>query len=154
MLYANDCKGGHQVKREYLAVGTQVNVERCVIKHDSPNGKRTMMFEEFKSPVFGIIVGGTFFHEGTTEYADVYCFNVEKKTFVYLVRTGFINKALKVLPRDVAVSKTIIYMHNHHLIPYFQHGRRPWREQEKEDMREEMKSVPRDSKGRWMKTGK
>lgn len=139
------------MKRKFLPIGTKVRVfkEAHVEYVDK---KERVIFTERLVDATGAIVGGTYLCEGTGHYGGgVYdgayepsYLSVSKKVFVYLVRKGFINKAMKVLPEDL----TPILLTD---TPFFYSNRPPISERDRRFLRHLMSTIPRDAKGRWLK---
>jgi len=133
---------------------TQKKIERVIIKEP----------EIINKPFTGIIVGGAYVMEGEvgigghydsdTHYAPEPNYLIVSKTlFVYLVRRGFTNKPLMVLPKDLNFENPLLAFYSSYSprIP-FRFSRKTERSEEnKARLREDMKSVPRDAKGRWRK---
>lgn len=149
------------MKRKVLPIGTVVIVHTAV---DNPVNYRTGLkpLAEIKlnPPVMGQIVGGTYIAVGkyysptysSYDYLDddgAYVI-VDEMVFVYLVRLGFTNKPIKVLPKNIEVNY-FIPLKNFSPIPYRKAQKVKWGEKDRAYLRDVMKSVPRDSKGRWLK---
>ena len=66
--------------------------------------------------------------------------------FVYLVRLGFTNKPIKVLPEDVRVVPMEGFP-----IPFRKNKKVEWDKRSKDELRQIMSTVLRDAKGRWLK---
>lgn len=149
------------MKRKVIPIGTTVIVHTAV---DNPNNYVSMYKPiteiKFDPPVIGKIVGGTYMATGEYHPASYYqsgwgddgdpaYIAVDKMVFVYLVRLGFTNKPIKVLPKDVID----YYPFNSFLfvLPFRKAKNVKWNKKDRTYLREIMKDVPRDSKGRWVK---
>ena len=107
-----------------------------------------------KSPVnkTGVIIGGAIRRTGKVvaggghydDYDPAYLTDI-KSVFVYQVRLGFINKPIEVLEDDMVPSTEVNYK-----LPYFVSSQPEWNQKSRDNLREDMKDAPRDSKGRWI----
>ena len=149
------------MKKGFLTIGTMVQVFKEADVEYIEYGKKSEKVI-FTRPLLdnttGIIVGGTYLcegegHYGEGHYGKSYSFDgdydpsylsVSKKVFVYLVRKGFINKAMKVLPEDLipVLSSDV---------PFFYSNRPSISEKDRRFLRHLMSTIPRDAKGRWLK---
>lgn len=150
------------MKRKVLPIGTTVIVHTVV---DNPVNYRTGVkpLTEIKlnPPVMGQIVGGTYLAVGEYHKPTYSSYNylddddqayvvVDKMVFVYLVRLGFTNKPIKVLPEEVIKYHPFGFDSLFEL-PFRKSQKVKWSEKDRAYLRDVMKSVPRDSKGRWLK---
>jgi len=149
------------MKRKILPIGTVVIVHTAV---DNPVnyriGLKPLTEINLNPPVMGQIVGGTYLAVG--EYhipsysSDSYLEDdapyiaVDKMVFVYLVRLGFTNKPVKVLPKEVIKYQPFGFDFLFEL-PFRKAQKVKWSEKDRAYLRDIMKSVSRDSKGRWLK---
>ena len=141
--------------KNFIPLGTPVIFgEHCEPGYTKEN-ERVIFKKKLDTDKIGVIVGGTFIVEGKgvrsssayDDYSPGYIYDI-KKVFVYLVRLGFTNKALKVLPKDISAHYPF---NDYYPAPWLCAERYKWTEKDKECQRDIMKSVPRDSKGRWLK---
>lgn len=140
------------MKKEFFPIGTVVNVYKEAFVEYFDKNKRKVIFKDCLPPVVGVIVGGTYICEGTGHYGREYdpsYLSVSKKVFVYLVRKGFINKPMKVLPQDLIFTFTSVRTLDN--FPFFYSNQPPYSEKDKRFLRHLMSTIPRDAKGRWLK---
>jgi hypothetical protein len=159
------------MKTKYFPIGTSLVVtKKMVIKYvrniTQNYYRRTLIPELLPKEEIGQVVGGTYIQEGKvvseheghlfdgndyqpsyldTEKTNFVHLDTEKTNFVYLVRLGFTNKPIMVLPE---YAKRADYLS---FIPFRFRKKYEWSQKDREIQRDEMKSVKRDSKGRWVK---
>jgi hypothetical protein len=112
------------IKNNHLPIGTHVIIHRIAktsrsgdmkIFHTIPVGAFGGQNPNERSGISGVIVGGTYLYEGELQYEDEGEFLIPQgilissSRFVYLVRGGFTNRPIKVLPEDLAVDKSVKY---------------------------------------------
>jgi hypothetical protein len=137
------------MKKEHLPIGTPVKVlKNCVKDYDTENGRYIKIIEKIEPKYpYGIIVGGSYIKEGKIELEDggVSWFEEEITYFVYLVRSAFTMKPMKVMPRDLEV----LDKDDDIDIP-FSGSSFQWNERERERQSSIMKRIARDERGRWL----
>lgn len=156
-----------------FVIGDWVRVKAVAnFYYETDSGKRKVESRLLKEPFIGQIVGarrkflGEFesggykaagmWDEGV-DYDPPYL-SVSGSVWVWLVRKGYLNKAVEVLDDDVEIYDPL---HSQCIRPVGQDKRDrklPWRNNEsnldlkaREELRKIMKDVKRDSKGRWLK---
>ena len=143
------------IKKTFLPVGTRVQILQVAVPDYTKEKKRSLRIDVLDEPSDAVIVGGTYFSEGLVEHDEEWgnYFITKKKIFVYWVRTGFINKPMRVLPKDLKVKNDdynfLIKSTMPSPFPFFKNN--TWSKQERDGLRRIMADVPRDSKGRWIK---
>jgi len=134
-------------------IGDEVKVSAKISILKSQN-KRILNRTELKEPLFGQIVGIKKLQEGkihmswgysADNYEPGYLFDIKTK-FFWKVRLGLLNKSIYVKPEDLEKTDEEIK------IPVLYTKQPVWTEKDKEFLRETMKDIPRDKKGRWVKT--
>ncbi len=97
-------------------------------------------------PGNGIIVGACYKKEGSIQFEgdEGHYFEPTSTIFFYRIREGLLNKECIALPEDIALIKPF-------KIPMLKTHQLEWTEEMRKTLREDMKSQPRDKKGRWLK---
>ncbi len=143
------------IKKTFLPVGTRVQILKVAVPDYTKKRQRSLRIDILDEISEAVIVGGTYFSEGLIEHDEEWgnCFTTKKKIFVYWVRTGFINKPMRVLPKDLRIKNDdynfLIKSTMPSPFPFCKNN--SWSKQDREDLRQTMADVPRDSKGRWIK---
>lgn len=146
-------------KKDALKFGTLVEITAIAVPHYNFDNKRVITSVKINEGVRkGIIIGGKRLQEGHVEHD--YCegfdegtfFVSEKSIFVYLVSFGFMNKPAFVFPEDIRVicnADNFSYL-NYYPIEYkYPYFNSYYDDKARKELRDAMKTVPRDSKGRW-----
>ncbi len=142
-------------------IGDKVTIFSTVdfIYEDHPGNKvkRAIIRRNLETPLVGVITGGsykptgtvnsgheTYSYEGDIDYDPGYL-AIDKVHFVYTVKLGLLNTDYYALPGDLLTNL------GSHKIPVKYAPPPEWCDLARDNQRKEMKDVPRDSKGRWMK---
>ena len=135
-------------------------VVAAVTEFNTLAGERKSTRTQFDWPKLGKITGiGKRYEgmlcEGGTDYetgeTDPLEFQQSTQVMGWLVRFGMANKEQFVLDEDVTLSigGDRLHIEGQSALRY-QSGRRFWKKEHRDAMREEMKTALRDSKGRWL----
>ena len=154
--------------KSFISIGTKVAIKvyREMGKEYEDKDTKTTIYKklfrkEFDKTKVGIITGGKYVFEGKyiepryhgSYYGDDYSqayLESPKGIFVYLVRFGFTNKEIMILPID-ADTYTWHYVPTAKFKFPFRNVESFWDQKAKDEMRDIMKNFPRDKKGRWVK---
>lgn len=107
----------------------------------------------------GIVVGWRWLSNGTSSYdsEDGYCYTATESVFAIEVKRGMMNKVDLVLPEELTIIPSICYFIVEHkgvlkrpALPTIPDRIPTVSEKDKQRLSNEMKSVPRDSKGKWI----
>lgn len=136
-------------------IGDWVSI-KAYVKFDYPNDIRTPFSHKLEKPIIGQIVGARMKFLGQYKsggYDDQAHLAVSGSVIVWLVRDGYLNKPYEVLEEDVSYYRLLDIRLIHKSTPVlpWRKTNMTWTESDKADLREIMKDVPRDSKGRWLK---
>lgn len=99
-------------------------------------------------------MGGTYIYGGEIKHSDAEeggFLDINKSLFVYLVRTSFLGKPLRVSEGNITVKeKWPSFALRGPEIPFSSSGH-SMDEKQRIELKQIMVNVPRDSKGRWLK---
>jgi hypothetical protein len=140
-------------------VGDWVNV-KATSKSDYKNKKKIIATTVEPTPLWGRIVGIKKFFTGTyngckqtldchwlcpdVEYEDPYLTNI-KTVYLWEIKLGLLNKPILALPENITRAIGVLDGD----IPVFYSERTEWTKESKNRLRDEIKDIPRDEKGRW-----
>jgi len=150
------------VNRNRFKIGDWVNIQNTVTSEYIQKDDKTIKKVIVKTPstITGQIVGlkkfqlGTY-NEGRAGTGVYYGFpddfepsylDVTAVVTVWEIKRGMLNKVVYACDEDVYPSLSFPGQK----IPLLHSFRKPWRDADKANLREEMRHVPRDSKGRWL----
>jgi hypothetical protein len=147
MTNKNKFKIGDWVKSKHYSEIVYEGNKRCLFIYSKS--------EEFVGQICGAVyrkVGKKTLGTSSTiglfafeEYDPPY-FDVEKTYFLYQIRIGFTNKPIEVLEKHIEKVDS-----EGRILPFRYCKVYRWTENDKKNLREEMKNFPRDKKGRWIK---
>lgn len=148
-------------KHDQLAIGTVVQVSSITQRSDTEfrvakkvAGWRRTIHSERVTPFVGVICGGRYICSGETprpygDYVQLTFFAEGPKTFVYLVRRGYVNKPVEVPEHDVRVlprAAAEFHMKSFPML-YNEVMQDP---EVRKALSEDAKEMKRDSKGRFI----
>ncbi|KKL87127.1 hypothetical protein LCGC14_1937800 [marine sediment metagenome] len=137
-------------------IGQWVQVHAKAVTVFDNKGGRTIESQKLSNPIHGQIVGATRRQEGSLrdwneniEYFNPkpeWYLSVSETKLVWQIRRGILNKPIEAFEEDIELhvgrSDGLLNIHRYPV---------QYSEAYRKDMREYMKNVPRDSKGRWLK---
>jgi hypothetical protein len=159
-------------KKIRFKIGDWVKVRARTYFYYDKNDERQIEVVLIKEPRYGQIVGarrkflGKFEKPSGVRYGfmgeyiegDQSYLTVKSSVLVWLVREGYLNKELEVLEEHVGhmlnppIEKDIFKFEvPKKSIPWIKQDKYNLNEKERNDLKEAMKHVPRDAKGRWIK---
>jgi len=110
---------------------------------------REMVRKEFKNYFLAQIVGAKHKMVGQIldhNSEDGAYFQVESSIFVWEVKRGLLNKVEYALPEDIWFALT----NTSWKVPIVVQNRYSWNDKDRAELRDQMKNVKRDKKGRWI----
>ena len=134
----------HLIKTTRIEVAEERN--KTIIHH------RLMKRIEFKNNVQGIIIGLKRFYLGEIKNESYYCkdyLEISGSELLYEVKTGWLNKVIYVHEQDIIRGSQIYPKLNFPIL--YKYYPCIMSEKYRKELSDIMKTVPRDSKGRWIK---